>query len=62
MNLEEIKCLQVELDKERRKSMADEAKCRKLEEVLRENERKNAGEIEGLKREIEAERRKSMVD
>lgn len=69
---EEIKFLKAEIDKERRKSTADEALIKKLEtllaekvRIIEENKKKNQendDQIRFLQREIEEERRKSMVD
>lgn len=72
LNENEIKMLQAEIDKERRKSMADVAMIKKLEAVIAEKSRalqekedgflRNNEEIQFLKQEIEKERRKSLQD
>ena len=72
LNENEIKMLQAEIDKERRKSMADVAMIKKLEAVIAEKTRalqekedsflRNNEEIQLLKQEIDKERRKSLQD
>lgn len=54
--------LKEEIEKERRKSMADEEKVRKLEGVIEVNSKKMELKIQELQDALEAERRKSMVD
>lgn len=64
--------MKAEIDKERRKSTADEALIKKLEtllaekvRIIEENKKKNQDnddQIRFLQKEIEEERRKSMVD
>lgn len=54
--------LKNEIDKERRKSMADEQKLNKLQQVLGENTEKTEAKIKAIEQELENERRKSMAD
>lgn len=54
--------LKQEVDNERRKSMADQAKIKKIESVLKDNTYKAEEKIKQLSEALEAERRKSMVD
>ena len=51
-----------EIEKERRKSLADEQKIRKLENILNENAKQAESKIRELAEELDAERRKSMMD
>ena len=51
-----------EIDKERRKSLADEQKIQKLEGIINENAKKAENQIRELAEELDAERRKSMMD
>ena len=54
--------LKEELDNERRKSLADEEKIRKLEGVIQTNSKKMEQKIQELQDALDAERRKSMMD
>ena len=54
--------LKEEIEKERRKSMADEQKVRQLEGLIEVNSKKMEIKIQELQDALEAERRKSMVD
>lgn len=54
--------LKNEIDNERRKSLADEQKIKKLEQILGENTKKTEDKIRMLADELEAERRKSTMD
>lgn len=62
LNEDELLFLKGQIDKERRKSMADEQKMMKLQQVLEENSLKTADRIRMIEQELENERRKSMAD
>ena len=62
LNEEELLFLKNEIDKERRKSLADEQKLGKLQQILDENTNKTADRIKLIEQELENERRKSMAD
>ena len=62
LNEEELLFLKGEIEKERRKSLADEQKIRKLENILNENAKQAESKIRELAEELDAERRKSMMD
>lgn len=62
MNEKELLFLKTEIENERRKSMADEEKVKKLEKILNENAKKTEDKIRILSEELDKERRKSMVD
>ncbi len=54
--------LKQEVDQQRRKSMADQQKIKKIEKILDENGRKAEDRVRELAEALEQERRKSMVD
>lgn len=59
---DEIRLIKDELDKERRKSLADEATIKRLERVIEDQTKNTRDQVAMLQAEIEKERRKSMAD
>ncbi len=51
-----------QIEQERRKSMADQEKCRKLENVIEDQKRKAEERIEEYEELLKEERRKTMMD
>lgn len=62
LNDEELLFLKDEIDKERRKSLADDQKIKKLQGIISQNAKQTGIQIRQLAEELEAERRKSMMD
>ena len=62
LNEDELLLLKQEVDQERRKSMADQQKIKKIESVIQDNTYKAEDQIRELTNALDAERRKSMAD
>ena len=62
LNEDQLLFLKDEIEKERRKSLADEQKIKKLEALIGDNAKKTEDQIRQLHDALEEERRKSMMD